>query len=386
MDVKMAAALPGGVGNVAEFCRRQGINRSTFYKWRARIMAEGTAGLHERSRRPHTSPGATAAEVEDEIVRIRKELADNGDYNGPESIHDRLVAEVGLDAVPSRATIARVLTRRGQVKPSPRKRPRSSYHRFQAARPNEMWQSDWTGWHLASGKAVAIAGTLDDHSRLLVGIGACHGHGTAELVWQVMSQAIEHHGVPMTSLSDNGRVYCLRRYRDAGQTAFEINLQALGCQVITSTPYHPQTCGKIERLWQTLKKWLTAHGPYATLAELNTALTQFAQYYNQRRPHRALHGHTPAEAFTATTAARPADRPLPAPITVRHCLTSHTGVVPAGHKCLIGLGAHWKLQQVTVIRDTNHVAVYAGNRLIRALDIDPNRTYQPLAATPPPPP
>jgi hypothetical protein len=76
---------------------------------------------------------------------------------------------------------------------------------------------------------------LDDHSRLLAGIGACHGHGTPELVWQVMSSAIEHHGVPMTSLSDNGRAYCLRRYRDAGQTAFEINLQAIGCQVITST-------------------------------------------------------------------------------------------------------------------------------------------------------
>jgi transposase InsO family protein len=332
-------------------------------------------------------------------VVIRKQLADNGDYNGPESIRDRLVAQVhrdavkhgwtprrvqhALDAVPSRATIARVLTRRGQVKPSPRKRPRSSYHRFEAARPNEMWQSDWTGWHLASGKAVAIAGTLDDHSRLLAGIGACHGHGTAELVWQVMSSAIEHCGVPMTSLSDNGRVYSLRRYRDAGETAFEINLHALGCQVITSTPYHPQTCGKIERLWQTLKKWLTAHGPYATLSELNTALTQFAEYYNQQRPHRALHARTPAEVFAATTAARPVDRPLPTASTVRRCRTSNAGVVPTGRKCLVGLGGAWKLQQVTVIRDGDHVAIYAGNRLIRALDIDPTRTYQPLAATPP---
>jgi transposase InsO family protein len=399
MDVRMAAALPGGVGNVAEFCRRQGINRSTFYKWQARIRAEGPDGLHERSRRPHTSPGATPTQVEDQVVRIRKALADNGDYNGPESIRDQLLIEVRRDAVrrgwtprrvqravdevPSRATIARVLTRRGQVKPAPGKRPRSSYHRFEATRPNEMWQSDWTGWHLAGGRLVAIAGTLDDHSRLLAGIGACHGHGTAELVWQVMSSAIEHHGVPMTSLTDNGRVYCLRRYRDAGQTAFEINLQALGCQVITSSPYHPQTCGKIERLWQTLKRWLTAHGPYATIGDLNTALAQFADYYNQQRAHRALHGRTPAEALAATTAARPADRPLPAASTARRCWTSPAGVVPAGRKCLVGLGARWKLQQVTVIRDGDHVAVYAGNRLIRALDIDPTRTDQPLAATPP---
>jgi transposase InsO family protein len=399
MDVKMAAALQGGVGNVTQFCRRQGITRATFYKWQARVRAEGPDGLQERSRRPHTSPGITAAEVEDQIVRIRKELADNGDYNGPESIRERLVVatrrdavmrgwtprrvQQAVDEVPSRATIARVLTRRGQVKPAPGKRPRSSYHRFEAARPNEMWQSDWTSWHLTSGRLVAIAGTVDDHSRLLVGIGACHGYGTAELVWQVMSTAIEAHGIPMTSLSDNGRVYSLRRYRDAGETAFEINLQALGCRVATSTPYHPQTCGKIERLWQTLKKWLTAHGPYATVGELNTALVEFTEYYNHQRPHRALHGRTPAEVFAATGAARPADRPLPATLSVRRCWTSNAGVVPVGLHHVVALGARWKRIPVTVIRDGDHVAIYAGNRLIRTLDIDPTRTYQPLGARPP---
>ena len=83
--------------------------------------------------------------------------------------------------MPSRTTIARILTRRGQVRPQPRKRPRSSYRRFEAGRPNEMWQSDWTEWHLSDGRPVAIAGTLDDHSRLLVGIGA--GPATATASW-----------------------------------------------------------------------------------------------------------------------------------------------------------------------------------------------------------
>ena len=152
VDVRMAAALAGGVPNVAEFCRVQGISRETFYKWRRRFAAEGLAGLEERSRRPLRSPGATPAAVEELVVRLRGELAAEGLDCGPQSICWRLTAELGA-AAPSRATVARVLTRRGLVTRQPRKRPRASLHRFAAARVNEMWQSDWTAWTLADGTA-----------------------------------------------------------------------------------------------------------------------------------------------------------------------------------------------------------------------------------------
>ena len=99
MDVRMATALTGGVGNVAEFCRRQKIFRTTYYKWQARYLAEGSDRLQERSRRPNASPGGTPAQVEDRIVRLREQLADNGDYDGPFSIHDRLVAQARRDTV-----------------------------------------------------------------------------------------------------------------------------------------------------------------------------------------------------------------------------------------------------------------------------------------------
>src|SRR6185503_18109305 len=151
----------------------------------------------------------------------------------------------GVSRVPSRASIARILTRRGQVRPQPRKRPRSSYRRFEAGRPNEMWQSDWTEWHLSERdgvrRQVAIAGTLDDHSRLLVGIGAGNGSGNGELVWAVMTAAISSYGIPMSSLTDNGMCYSTRhRGNDHRPAAFETNLAALGCQSIASSPYHPQ--------------------------------------------------------------------------------------------------------------------------------------------------
>jgi transposase InsO family protein len=390
MDVRMAAALAQGVDDVAAFCRAQGISRESYYKWKRRFETEGLDGLRERSRRPSVVPNATPAEVEDAIVRARKELADAGEFNGPFSIAGHLAGQ-GVSPVPSRATIARILSRRGQVRPQPRKRPRSSYRRFQAARPNEMWQSDWTEWHLAEGvtgrRPVAIAATLDDHSRLLVGIAAGTGDGTSELVWAVMADAIGQWGVPMSSLTDNGLCYTTARRAGMRPAAFEANLAALGCQSIASTPYHPQTCGKIERFWQTLKKWLrareTSRGAYRTLAALNSDLAVFAEHYNTRRPHRAHNGATPAAVFAATVKARPAARPLPASTQLyrTHVGTGGTVTVSrpgAAGQLRVHVGGRYKQLPVTVLQDGVRVAIFSGTTLIRALDLDPTKTYQPL--------
>ena len=232
MDVRMAAALAQGVDNVAGFCRAQGISRQTYYKWKRRFDRDGIDGLRDQPRRPDANPNTTVVEIEDAIVLARKELADAGEFNGPLSIASRLAAQ-GVSPVPSRATIARILTRRGQVRPQPRKRPRSSYRRFQASRPNEMWQSDWTEWRLAGRdgvvdgvrRPVAIAATLDDHSRLLVAIKAGSGAGNTELVWTVMLAAISGYGIPMASLTDNGLCYSTKRRGDGCKpAAFEPNV------------------------------------------------------------------------------------------------------------------------------------------------------------------
>ena len=389
----MAAALAQGVDDVAAFCRAQGVSRQSYYKWKLRFDREGLDGLRDRSHRPHTISNATAVEVEDAIVLARKELADAGEFNGPLSIADRLAA-LGVSPVPSRATIARILSRRGQVRPQPRKRPRGSYRRFQAGRPNELWQSDWTEWQLTDRdgvrRPVAIAGTLDDHSRLLVGLAAGSGDGNGELVWAVMAAAISSYGVPMSSLTDNGLCYSTRHHgRDMRPSRFETNLAALGCQSIASSPYHPQTCGKIERFWQTLKKWLRArelaHGPYRTLAALNRDLTRYAEHYNTARPHRALHGRTPLAVYAATVKARPADRPLPSQVrTYRSRVSTGGSIAVAGppaavaNQLRVHLGGRYKHLPVTVLQDGIRVAVFSGNELIRALDLDPTKIYQRL--------
>jgi transposase InsO family protein len=373
MDVRMATALVGAVGNVAEFCRKQNMSRATFYKWQRRFAEGGVDGLAERSRRPRSSPGSTSLELEELIVRRRKELADAGADHGPDPIRWALLRE-GTHEVPARATIARILVRRGLVVAEPQKRPKSSLHRFVYARPNECWQSDFTHYPLTDGSPTAIAGTLDDHSRTLAGIGADTGEGSTQLVWSVMVEAIAAFGIPARSLTDNGIVYS--GARRGTEVAFEANLRALGCDPICSTPGHPQTCGKIERFWQTLKKWLDAHGPYDTIEQLQAALLVFQTYYNQARPHRALKGATPAEAFAATALARPFDRPLPAPVLIYRREVLANGSVGVG-PYRVNVGITWTGHRVICIKDGDHIAIFAGSRLLRELDADPTRFYQP---------
>jgi hypothetical protein len=239
MDVRMAAALAGAVPDVSAFCAEQGISRQSFYKWRRRFAEAGIEGLGERSRRPNRVPGRSPTEVEDQVVRLRKELGDQGADNGPDPIRWALLAQPDPPpVVPSRATIARILTRRGLVTPAPKKRPHSSRNRFTFPRPNDCWQSDWTSWTLADASPVAIAGTLDDHSRYLGGLLAGPGDGDAPLVWATMTAAIGECGLPARSLTDNGLVYTGRFIH--ATVAFETNLAALGVQTINSGPSTPR--------------------------------------------------------------------------------------------------------------------------------------------------
>lgn len=374
MDIRCATALAGQIDNVALFCRDHGMSRQTFYKFRRQFREQGLAGLEERSRRPKTCPGQTAAEVEELVLATRLSLVKDGLDHGPQSIVWKLQRD-GVGVVPARSTVWRILTRRGMITPQPQKRPKSATKRFCFARPNECWQSDWTQWELADGTAVAIAGTLDDHSRYLLGLQACPGAGTAELVWAVMLAGIGECGIPSMSLTDNGIVYTgrLRGF----ESAFEINLRALGVRTINSRPYHPQTCGKIERFWQTLKKWLRAQPAPATVAELNDMLESFRNFYNHRRPHRALRGATPAEAFRATAAARPADRPLPAPVFVSaHVVGPESGnIFIPPYK--VNVGRRWGGHRCHSVRDGDHIAIFSATTLIRKFTADPSRNYQP---------
>jgi hypothetical protein len=157
-------------------------------------------------------------------------------------------------STPAVSTVWRILTARGFVIGQPHKRPRSSYVRFAAEQPKERWQTDITHWPLADGDDVEILNWLDDHSRFCLA-SATQKVFTAPAVDRAYRAIAATHGDPAGVLTDNGAVFT-GRYRGGGRVALEVTLHARGVLLAHSRPYHPQTCGKVERFHQTQKKWL----------------------------------------------------------------------------------------------------------------------------------
>jgi transposase len=146
------------------------VARSWVYELVARYRSEGDAAFEPRSRRPHTSPRATLSKTAELIVQLRGELVTRGLDAGADTIAWHLREHHHLTVSP--ATIYRTLRRAGLTTVEPKKRPRSSYIRFQADLPNECWQGDFTHWRLADGSDVEILCWLDDHSRYAMSVTA----------------------------------------------------------------------------------------------------------------------------------------------------------------------------------------------------------------------
>ena len=225
----------------SEVARDYGVSRRWVITLVQRYLAEGEAGLEPRSRRPLRSPNRTSARIEDEIIKIRKDLDRKGHEAGAATIAFHLERRHGQS--PAVSTIWRILTQRGFVTPQPHKRPKSSYVRFAAAQPNERWQTDITHWPLADGTDVEILNLLDDHSRLCLS-STTRPVFKAPDVDTVFRQAADTYGNPACLLSDNGAVFT-GRYRGHGRVVLEVTLAARGISFRHSRPYHPQTCGKV---------------------------------------------------------------------------------------------------------------------------------------------
>jgi transposase InsO family protein len=308
--------------------------------------------------------------MENAIVELRKELADAGLDAGPGTIQWHLGR--GHRQVPSEATIWRVLVRRGFVVPEPRKRPKSSLRHFEATAPNELWQADCIDWVTATG-VVKVLSFVDDHSRVALRVRALP-EATSEATWDTFGEATHAWGVPLGQLSDNGLNFSgrLRGF----EVHVERQLRAAGVVPKTSRPFHPQTCGKVERFQQTLKKWLRRQPIAGDLAELQTQLDDFVDYYNHKRPHRGIGRITPTERWAATPPAINLGVALPSPTQTTTVGVSHTGVVALG-RYRIHIGAEWRGRTAQIHHDDTHAAVFIGHHLIRALQLDPRRNYQP---------
>jgi transposase InsO family protein len=370
------AVAEGGTVNVARVCREAGVSRKTFYKWLGRYRAEGIEGVAERSRCPHRCPGQTSAEVEDWIVGKRKQLADAGLDHGATTIQWHM-GRAQLALIPAVSTIHRILVRRGQVTAQPGKRPKGSWHRFEAPAPNEWWQIDAMNWTIATG-GVKVFNIIDDHSRVAVRSRTCVDE-TGENAWTTFSEGAAVWGMPAGVLSDNGLAFSgkLRHF----EVIFEARLRDIGIRPFTGRAFHPQTTGKVERFQQTLKRWLR-HQPLAgNLIELQAQLDQFCWIYNHERPHQGIGRVTPISRWQASPPSIPAPATLEHPTWPKTPEPRHLTVSPDGilrvHKIRIALGVEYGRCPATVIIDDQHATVFINSQLIRHLTIDHSRSYQP---------
>ena len=219
---------------VREVARAHGVSKTWVSVQLARFREGGYEAIGPRSRRRHTRPNRTPVDVEDQIVRLRKDLVDAGFDGGARTIHWHLSKL--RDDCPSTSTIWRVLSRRGFIDPEPKKRPASSWIRFEAAIPNECWQGDVTHWRLKDGSDVEILDFIDDHSRLIVA-AVVFRVTKAHHVVDTFEEAATTWGYPASVLTDNGAIFT--GGPRLGTTVFESLMDELGIVIKHSRPYHP---------------------------------------------------------------------------------------------------------------------------------------------------
>jgi transposase InsO family protein len=280
-----------------------------------------------------------------------------------------------VGAVPAISTIQQVLARDGVGPLRPRRTPRREEgKRFTRAASNELWQIDGTQRHLADGTPYWAVDLVDDHSRycpnLLVGPAL-----TGQLAWTTLRGAVAEHGLPAELLSDNGLCFTGRLH--AMIVSFERQVVQAGIRFAHSRPYHPQTCGKVERLHATVEHYLIHHHqPPRTLAEAQAQHDAFRAHYNTVRPHQALDGATPAARYhpgtgqlLPVTDLEPADHNPPGCLRRRVSPTS-CEITYAKRRFL--LGHRWAGTTVGLLRDGARLHVFYGQALIETFLVGTN--------------
>lgn len=368
----------------AEAAARYGVSQSWVSKLVARYRAEGDSAFEPRSRRPKTSPLTVSDVVTEQIVNLRVELVAEGLDAGPNTIQWHLAQHHGVTV--SVSTIRRRLLAAGLIEPSPRRRPKRSYVRFQADLPNETWQSDFTHIWLADGSDTETISWLDDHSRYALHV-TVHDRITGPIVVDTFNKTAQTHGFPASVLTDNGLVYTTRfAGYPGGRNGLETRLAELGITQRHTRPNHPTTTGKVERFQQTMKKWLTARPPAATIDDLQHLINEFVDTYNHRRAHTSIGKVPPAIAYHWLPKDTPHHTGAGPHYRIRRDRVDSRGAVSlrrAGRMHHIGIGRAHKHTPVVLIIDDLDIRVINNTtgELLRHLTLDPNRGYQPRFKT-----
>ena len=357
---------------VTAVCRRYGISRETYYVYLRRFRSEGIEGLEPRSREPIHQPQRMPEEIEAHICVLRK---DHPKW-GARRIRSEL-RRAGV-APPAVSSIHRALVRNNLVVPG-RPRPRAATVRFERSSPNELWQIDATRLVLADESEAWVMDILDDHARfcLAARVGA---RPTGEAAWECFEWAVLRYGLPAELLSDNGTCFTGRLI--GGPVMFERRLGGLGVKLLHARPYHPQTCGKLERFHRTMKEWLAERPRAESIGELQDLLDAFRVHYNEERPHQGIDDATPAQRYepappepAVTLPGDPLEAVYPSGAILRK--VSRCGNISFCNHT-IQVGAEWNLYTMRVMIVDGILHIFYGERLIRAVRLAPEPRYYPI--------
>ena len=315
------AVLAGA--SVVEVAAAFGVSRISVHAWLRRYLAEGLAGLVDRSHRPRSCPH----KVSDSVAVLVAEVRRQHPRWGAKRIRMELLRKPPEGVViPSTATVNRILVRHGLVNQRKRKRRRDSYVRWQRPAAMQLWQLDIVGGVMlvdpVTGvlrEAKVVTG-VDDHSRFCV-IASVVERATARAVCLALAAALSRFGVPEEILTDNGKQFT-DRFGEGGEVLFDKICRQNAITHRLTQPASPTTTGKIERFHLTLRReLLDGHQRFESVEAAQAAVDGFVEQYNADRPHQGLDPDrpvTPAERFSAI----PEERRKLLPVWVPPTLTA----------------------------------------------------------------
>ncbi len=303
------AVLSGA--KVTEVAAAMGVSRQSVHSWVTRYLAEGLAGLADRSHRPGFCPHQVGGEVEVVVAEMRRKHP----KWGAKRIRLELLRRPREGVpVPSERTINRIFARQGLVVPRPRKRPRDSYRRWQRPGPMQLWQIDIVGGVMIADERTGelreakIVTGVDDHSRFCV-IAAVVERATGRAVCLALAAALARLGVPEEILTDNGKQFT-DRFGKGGEVLFDKICRKNGITHRLTAPASPTTTGKVERFHLTLRREFLDGRVFGSAEEAQAALDAWVAEYNADRPHQALDGLVPVTPADRFTPVPPAQREL----------------------------------------------------------------------------
>lgn len=287
---------------VVEVAARFGVSRQTVHRWLRRYEGDGLAGLVDRSHRPPRCSHQMDPTVEVWLLEARR--------RHPEWGPRRLVHEArraGVEPVPSRSGVYRLLKRSNLIDPNARRRRDRKFRRWERGGAMELWQMDVVGGVLlADGRQVKVLTGIDDHSRFVVCAGLMV-RATSRAVCGHLAQALQAHGVPQEILTDNGKVFTGRFGHKDVEVLFDRICRENGIDHLLTAPRSPTTTGKIERFHRTLRQEFLTGRVFDDLPTAQAELDAWVASYNTQRPHSSLGMVTPSERFTTGSNQRPAD-------------------------------------------------------------------------------